>query len=83
MADGAGVDDTVFVLDHDHCDPSRLQMPRRTRSSCETRDRLEWWAWHEFSDNRLEFGFLIWEARDCHACPSGGRVDGTYKVVKK
>ncbi len=83
-ADGAGVDDTVFVLDHDQLRP--VAIADAEEDSKQLRDGETVWnggLGNEFSDNRLEFGFLIWEARDCHACPSGGRVDGTYKVVKE
>jgi HEAT repeat protein len=82
--DGAGVFDTVFVLDHDQLRP--VAIADAEQDSKQLRDGEIVWnggLGNEFSDNHLEFGFTIWEANDCHACPSGGQVEGTYKVVKE
>jgi HEAT repeat protein len=82
-SDWDGINDTVFVLDHDQLRPVEIQ--DAIEYSKKLRDRESNWnsIGNKFSDNDLEFGFSIWEAHDCHACPSGGRVDGTYKVVKE
>ncbi len=82
--DGAGVNDNVFVLDHDQLRP--VAIADAEEDSKQLRDGETVWnggLGNAFSDNRLEFGFTIWEARDCHACASGGEVNGTYKVVKE
>ena len=82
--DWDGIDDTVFVLDHDQLRPVDIQdaveySKKLLRDGESTRNSLG----NKFSDNDLEFGFAVWEAHDCHACPSGGRMNGTYKVVKE
>jgi HEAT repeat protein len=82
-ADWDGIDDNVFAVDHDQLRPVEIQdaveYSKKLRHGESTWNSLG----NKFSDNALEFGFVIWEAHDCHACASGGEVDGTYKVVKE
>ncbi len=35
------------------------------------------------ADDTTTFGFYIWEKDDPHCCPTGGTIEGTYKLEKK
>jgi HEAT repeat protein len=37
---------------------------------------------NDIEDDKLSFSFGIWEKEDAHCCPSGGEIDGTYKLEK-
>jgi HEAT repeat protein len=37
---------------------------------------------NDIADDTLSFSFGIWEKDDAHCCPSGGMIDGTYKLEK-
>jgi hypothetical protein len=81
--DWDGIDDNVFAVDHDQLRPVEIQ--DAVEYSKKLRDGEGTWnsLGNKFSDNDLEFGFNIWEEHECHACASGGEIDGTYKVVKE
>lgn len=82
--DGDGVDDTVFVVDHDELRHVQIESADGWYAK---KLRPGEWTWSSlgstFSDNDLEFGFNIWEADQCHACAGGAEVSGTYKVIKE
>jgi len=82
--DGQGVDDTVFVVDHDQLRPVQIQPADDWYAK---KLRPGEWTWNSlyniFANNDLKFGFLIWEKNQCHACAGGGNVSGTYQVVKE
>jgi HEAT repeat protein len=37
----------------------------------------------EFSDDKLEFGYYIWNEGDANCCPTAGKITGTYKMTKE
>ena len=83
--DGEGIDDNVFVLDHDQLRP--VAIADAEEDSKQLRDGENVWngaLGNDFKDNDLEFAFPVW-AKDsaCHACVGPFDVDGTYKVVKE
>jgi HEAT repeat protein len=82
--DGAGVDDSVFVLDRDQLRPVTIADAEEDSKKIH-RDETVWNGslGNEFSDNRLKFGFTIWKNHDGHCCPTAGEVTGSYKVVKE
>lgn len=81
--DGAGVDDTVFVLNHGELQPVEIQ-PADEYSKKLYFGESTWNSLgNQFKDNDLEFGFHVWEKSQCHACRGGADVSGTYKVIKQ
>jgi HEAT repeat protein len=80
--DGEGIDDNVFVLDHDQLRPVAIA-DAVTDSKQLHGDEIVWNGalGNDFKDNDLEFGFPIFRSV-CHACVTPFEVDGTYKVVK-
>jgi HEAT repeat protein len=80
--DGEGIDDNVFVLDHDQLRPVAIA-DAVTDSKQLHGDEVVWNGalGNDFKDNDLEFGFPIFRSV-CHACVTPFEVDGTYKVVK-
>jgi hypothetical protein len=80
--DGEGVDDYVFVIDSTSLMPVQIQ-----EGDYPIKLEPGEWTWNSlgnsFADNDLEFGFHIWEKDECHACPGGADVSGTYKVIKQ
>jgi hypothetical protein len=81
--DGEGIDDNVFVLDHDQLRPVAIA-DAVTDSKQLHGDEVVWNGalGNDFKDNDLEFGFPIFRSV-CHACVTPFEVDGTYKVVKE
>ena len=82
--DGEGIDDNVFVLDHDQLRPVTIA-DAEVDSKQLHRDETVWngGSGNEFKDNDLEFAFGLWKADACHACAEPFEVQGTYKVVKE
>ena len=82
--DGDGIDDNVFVLDHDQLRP--VPIADAEEDSKQLRDGENVWngaLGNDFKDNDLEFSFPVWATEAaCHACVGPFEVDGTYKVVK-
>jgi len=81
--DGDGIDDNVFVLDHDELRP--VAIAPAEEDSKQLHDGEGVWngaLGNEFKDNDLEFAFRLWKADACHACAEPIEVQGTYKVVK-
>ena len=82
--DGEGIDDNVFVLDHNDLRPVAIA-DAVTDSKQLHRDETVWNGalGTGFKDNDLEFSFGVWASDACHACVGPFEVDGTYKVVKE
>jgi HEAT repeat protein len=82
--DGEGIDDNVFVLDHNDLRPVAIA-DAVTDSKQLHRDETVWNGalGNGFKDNDLEFSFGVWASDACHACVGPFEVDGTYKVVKE
>jgi HEAT repeat protein len=83
--DGEGIDDNVFVLDHNQLRPVAIAHAEVDSKQL----RVGEYVWNgalgnDFKDNNLEFAFPVW-AKDsaCHACVGPFDVNGTYKVVKE
>jgi HEAT repeat protein len=81
--DGEGIDDDVFVLDHNELRPVAIA-DAVTDSKQLHGDEVVWNGalGNDFKDNDLEFGFPIFRSV-CHACVTPFDVNGTYKVVKE
>ena len=82
--DGEGIDDNVFVLDHNELRPVAIA-DAVTDSKQLHSDETVWNGalGNEFKDNDLEFSFGVWKSDACHACGGPFAVDGTYKIVKE
>jgi HEAT repeat protein len=82
--DGEGIDDNVFVLDHNELRPVTIAYAIADSKQLHT-DETVWNGalGNDFKDNDLEFGFPVWKNDACHACVGPFEVDGTYKVVKE
>jgi HEAT repeat protein len=82
--DGEGIDDNVFVLDHDQLRPVAIADAEMDSKQLH-RDETVWNGGlvNGFKDNDLGFGYTIWNNKDAHCCPTGGEVTGSYKVVKE
>ena len=80
--DGDGVVDTLFVVSGD--DLQRVAIPD-VDGWYEKQLKPGEWTWHsfsnEFSQDRLELSFHIWEKGQCHACTGGADVTGSYRLV--
>ncbi|MGA8644626.1 HEAT repeat domain-containing protein [Candidatus Binatus sp.] len=83
--DGEGIDDNVFVLDHDGLRP--VKIADAEEDSKQLRNGETVWngaLGDAFKDNDLEFGFPVWpNEAACHACVGPFDVNGTYKIVKE
>ena len=81
--DGDGIDDNVFVLDHDHLRPVAIADAEMDSKQMH-QDETVWngGSGNEFKDNDLEFVFRLWKSDACHACAEPFEVQGTYRVVE-
>ena len=81
--DGEGIDDNVFVLDHNQLRHVTI-VDAVTDSKQLHRDETVWNGalGNGFKDNDLEFSFGVWANNACHACVGPFEVTGSYKVVK-
>ncbi len=77
-------DDSVYVVT-DHGDLQHVDFIAAT-NECDSllRDGETIWngVSNDIADDTLSFSFGIWEKDDAHCCPSGGMIDGTYKLEK-
>ena len=78
-------DDSIYVLNRDReLQPVEfIPAPDGCEKVLHKDEYVAQGVQNEFSDHSLSFSFGIWRTHDGNCCPSGGSVEGTYKVQKR
>ena len=75
--------DQVFAIDGDELCPVEIESPEKWyKNKLGPRETVWYPASNSFSEDKLGFAFLIWNADDPICCPTAGQVTGTYKFIK-
>jgi HEAT repeat protein len=75
--------DQLFAIDRSELQPVEIESPPQWyKSKLGPQEQVWFLAANWFSNDKLEFAFNIWNADDAICCPTGGRVTGTYRLVK-
>ncbi|HSR56783.1 MAG TPA: hypothetical protein VLL57_01270, partial [Candidatus Binataceae bacterium] len=76
--------DRVFVLDHDRIYAVEIESAERWyQRKLAANEAARGPVANSFSGGSLGFSFAIWKAGDPLCCPTGGRVVGTYKIIRE
>lgn len=81
---GYNTEETVFAISRDTLIPVKLFIgPEYSGVDLMPGESVQDGVFNNFSDDKLEFTYGIWNEMDAHCCPTAGKVTGTYRINRK